>query len=84
MAFLRLTSRLKVHADEIIEAEVRGNVVRVRFVCLKKRDIPVDDLTPEARAFLVGDLNELTDDGAFLPDEDEIEIETPDRAESAE
>jgi hypothetical protein len=65
-----LTPRLRVHRDEIIYAELRGNAVLLRFVCLKPKRIPVDELTAEARRWLLPSMAPRTIEVA---DEEEVE-----------
>lgn len=48
-----LTSRIRVHRDEVIAAVTRGNSVVLRFVSMKPMRVSVDDLTDEAREWLL-------------------------------
>ncbi len=75
-----LTPRLRVHRDEIIYAELRGNVVLLRFVCLKPKRIPVDELTEEARRWL---LPSLAPRAIEVADEEETPEETEAQPEDA-
>jgi len=75
-----LTPRLRVHRDEIIYAELRGNAVLLRFVCLKPKRIAVDELTEEARRWLLPSMAPRTIEVA---DEEEAE-ETAEAAEPEE
>lgn len=65
-----LTPRLRVHRDEVIYAELRGNAVLLRFVCLKPKRIAVDELTEEARRWLLPSMAPRTID---VRDDDETE-----------
>lgn len=65
-----LTPRLRVHHNEVICALVRGNSVIVRFVSMKPMRISVDDLTDEARHWLLPSLAPRE-----IPVEDEVEYE---------
>jgi hypothetical protein len=76
-----LTSRLRVHRDEIIYAELRGNAVLLRFVCLKPKRIPVDELTAEARRWLLPSMAPRTIEVA---DEEEAEETAEQPEETAE
>ena len=51
-----LTSRIRVHRDEVIAAVTRGNSVVLRFVSMKPMRVCVDDLTDEAREWLLPSL----------------------------
>jgi hypothetical protein len=51
-----LTSRIRVHRDEVIAAVTRGNAVVLRFVSMKPMRVSVDDLTDEAREWLLPSL----------------------------
>ena len=48
-----VTSRLRVHRDEVICALVKGNTLHMRFVSMKPLRVPVDELTREARQWLL-------------------------------
>ncbi len=48
-----ITPRLRIHRDEVLCALLRGNTVLLRFVGMKPMRVPVDDLTDEARAWLL-------------------------------
>ena len=51
-----VTPRLRIHRDEVLCALLRGNTVLLRFVAMKPMRIPVDDLTDEARHWLLPSL----------------------------
>ena len=51
-----VTPRLRLHRDEVLAAILKGNTVVLRFVALKPMRIPIDDLTDEARAWLLPSL----------------------------
>lgn len=51
-----VTPRLRVHRDEVILAYLKGNIVHLRFVSMKPIRVPVDELTSEARAWLLPSL----------------------------
>ena len=76
-----LTPRLRVHRDEIIYAELRGNVVLLRFVCLKPKRIPVDELTEEARRWLLPSLAPRTIDVADEEEAEETEAQPEEATE---
>ena len=48
-----VTPRFRVHRDEVLCALVRGNLLLLRFASMKAMRIPVDDLTDEARRWLL-------------------------------
>ena len=48
-----VTPYLRLHRDEVISARLRGNTLVLRFVSMKPVKLPVDDLTAEARAWLL-------------------------------
>lgn len=48
-----VTPYLRIHRDEVICVLARGNSVALRFVSMKPMRIPVDDLTDEAREWLL-------------------------------
>lgn len=48
-----ITPYLRLHRDEVIYARLRGNSLVVRFVSMKAVRVPVDDLTEEARCWLL-------------------------------
>ena len=48
-----VTPRLRVYRDEVICAVLRGNTLVLRFVSMKPIRVPVDELTAEARAWLL-------------------------------
>jgi hypothetical protein len=51
-----VTPRLRIHRDEVLCAIVRGNSVVLRFVSMKPIRVSVDDLTDEARYWLLPSL----------------------------
>lgn len=51
-----ITPRLRIHRDEVLCALLRGNTVVLRFVAMKPLRVPVDDLTDEARHWLLPSL----------------------------
>ena len=48
-----VTSYLRLHRDEVVYVRLHGNIVLLRFVSMKPVRIPVDDLTEEAREWLL-------------------------------
>lgn len=72
-----LTPRLRVHHGEVICALVKGNSVIVRFVSMKPIRIPVDDMTDEARHWLLPSLAPRE-----IPIEDEVEYAEEESAEA--
>ena len=48
-----ITPYLRVHRDEVILARLRGNSLLLRFATMKSLSVPVDDLTDEARRWLL-------------------------------
>lgn len=48
-----ITPYLRLHRDEVIYARLRGNSIVIRFVSMKAVRVPVDDLTEEARRWLL-------------------------------
>ena len=48
-----VTPYLRLHRDEVIYARLRGNSIVIRFVSMKAVRVPVDDLTEEARRWLL-------------------------------
>jgi hypothetical protein len=51
-----VTPRLRLHRDEVLAAILKGNTVVLRFVAMKPMRIAVDDLTDEAREWLLPSL----------------------------
>jgi hypothetical protein len=51
-----VTPRLRLHRDEVLAVLLKGNTVVLRFVAMKPMRIPVDDLTDEAREWLLPSL----------------------------
>lgn len=78
-----VTPRLRIHRDEVLCAILRGNSVYLRFVGMKPMRVPVDDLTDEARHWLLPSLAPRDipiDDGEEIVEEEEVE-ETEERRE---
>lgn len=48
-----VTSRLRIHRDEVLCSLVKGNAVVLSFVSMRPLRIPIDDLTDEAREWLL-------------------------------
>ena len=48
-----VTPRFRVHRDEVLCALVRGNMLVLRFASMKPMRLPIDDLTDEAREWLL-------------------------------
>lgn len=73
-----LTPRLRVHHNEVISSLVKGNVVLLRFVSMKPMRISVDDLTDEARHWLLPSLapREIPIEDQAEYEEEEAEVET--------
>ena len=69
-----VTPRLRVHRDEVILAYLKGNTVHMRFVSMKPIRVPVDELTAEARAWL---LPSLAPRGIPVPGAEEVEEREP-------
>lgn len=67
-----LTSRIRIHRDEVIAVIVRGNAVVLRFVSMKPMRIMIDDLTAEAREWLLPSLAPRA-----IPVADECECDEP-------
>ena len=72
-----VTSRLRVHHDEVLCSLVKGNSVVLSFVSMKPIRIPIDDLTEEAREWLLPSLapRAIPIDEELDEDEDEEELE---------
>ena len=79
-----VTPRFRVHRDEVLCAIVRGNTVVLRFASMKAMRFAIDDLTDEAREWLLPALapreivfdergDEVEEEAASR--EDEVEIE---------
>lgn len=73
-----VTSRVRVHRDEVLCSLVRGNMLVLRFASMKPMRLPIDDLTEEARRWLLPseapreiplDLGESVDDEADWQEE---------------
>lgn len=81
-----VTPRLRIHRDEVLCAILRGNSVLLRFVGMKPMRVPVDDLTDEARHWLLPSLapRDIPLDEGEEPEEsgiDEVEEEEEPRKE---
>lgn len=74
-----LTPRLRVHHSEVICSLVKGNSVLLRFVSMKPMRIAVDDLTEEARHWLLPSLAPrgipIEDQAEYEEEEAEVEVE---------
>jgi hypothetical protein len=68
-----VTPRLRIHRDEVLCAILRGNSVLLRFVGMKPMRVPVDDLTDEARHWLLPSLAPRD-----IPLDDEVEEQVVD------
>jgi hypothetical protein len=87
-----VTPRLRVHRDEVILAYLKGNTVHMRFVSMKPIRVPVDELTKEARAWLLPSLaprgipvpgleeSEEHDAETVVEDEEHVDVRKPDLA----
>jgi hypothetical protein len=76
-----VTSYLRLHRDEVVFVRLHGNTVLLRFVSMKPVRLPVDDLTAEAREWL---LPSMAPREIPLPDETlEDDESTPRRREEA-
>jgi hypothetical protein len=75
-----VTSYLRLHRDEVIFVRLHGNTVLLRFVSMKPVRLPVDDLTAEAREWL---LPSMAPRDIPLPDEMVEDEATPRRREEA-
>ena len=77
-----VTSYLRLHRDEVILVRLHGNTVLLRFVSMKPVRLPVDDLTAEAREWLLPSMAPreiplpVPDDTA----EDEVSARRPEEA----
>lgn len=79
-----VTPRLRVHRDEVLCAILRGNSVYLRFVGMKPMRVPVDDLTDEARHWLLPALAPRDiplDDEEVVEEEEEVEEQREERRE---
>ena len=74
-----VTPRLRIHRDEVLCAILRGNSVLLRFVGMKPMRVPVDDLTDEARHWLLPSLAPRD-----IPYDDEVEESEEASAEEPE
>lgn len=88
-----VTPRLRVHRDEVILALLKGNTVLLRFVSMKPIRVPVDEMTAEARKWLLPSLaprgipipgieetEEHEADTVVEEDDDQVEVRRPDLA----
>ena len=77
-----VTPRLRIHRDEVLCAMLRGNTVLLRFVGMKPMRVPVDDLTDEARHWLLPSLapRDIPLDEGEVPEEN-VEEEVEDEEE---
>ena len=81
-----VTTRFRVHRDEVLCAIVRGNMLVLRFASMKPVRVAVDDLTDEAREWLLPsmapreiplDVEEGEDEEEMAGQEDEVEVRSP-------
>ena len=81
-----VTPRFRVHRDEVLCAMVRGNTLVLRFASMKAMRFAVDDLTDEAREWLlpalapreiVFDERGEENEEEAIAREDEVEVERP-------
>ena len=81
-----VTPRLRIHRDEVLCALLRGNTVLLRFVAMKPMRIPVDDLTDEARHWLLPSLapRDISYDETTTEEEVVEEAEEPQAEEVSE
>jgi hypothetical protein len=77
-----VTSRLRIHRDEVLCALVKGNAVVLSFVSMKPIKLPIDDLTDEARTWLLPSLasreiplDDLEVEDEELEEDEEIEAD---------
>ena len=72
-----VTSRLRVHHDEVLCSLVKGNSVVLSFVSMKPIRIPIDDLTEEAREWLLPSLapRAIPIDEELDEEDEDVEIE---------
>ena len=75
-----LTSRIRVHQDEVICATVQGNTIVLRFVSMKPMRLTIDDLTDDARRWLLPALAPM----AIPVGDEEEEEETDENEDEAE
>ena len=76
-----LTPRLRIHQNEVVCSLVKGNTVILRFVSMKPMRISIDDLTEEARHWLLPSLapREIPiDDESEYEDAETEEVESED------
>ena len=80
-----VTPRLRVHRDEVLCAILRGNTVVLRFVSMKPIRVSVDDLTEEARFWLLPSLapREIPNGCDCGDDRDRDDVLDEDAAEDA-
>lgn len=76
-----ITPRFRVHRDEVLSATVRENMVVLRFAALRTQRFAIDDLTPEAREWLIPALAPrdipFDDAGAREDEAEPVEEEAP-------
>lgn len=72
-----VTSRLRVHQDEVLCSLVKGNSVVLSFVSMKPIRIPIDDLTEEAREWLLPSLapRAIPLDEELDEEDEEVDVE---------
>ena len=72
-----VTSRLRVHQDEVLCSLVKGNSVVLSFVSMKPIRIPIDDLTEEAREWLLPSLapRAIPIDEELDEEDEDLEVE---------
>lgn len=79
-----VTSRLRLHRDEVLCSLVKGNSVVLSFVSMKPIKLAIDDLTEEARAWLLPSLapRAIPVDDLFdqAEDDDEEEVDVDELA----
>ena len=81
-----VTPRLRIHRDEVLCAILRGNSVLLRFVGMRPMRVPVDDLTDEARHWLLPSLapRDIPLDEGEEAEESVVEEEEQERQEKRE
>lgn len=83
-----VTSRLRIHRDEVLCSLVKGNSVVLSFVSMKPIRVPIDDLTEEARSWLLPSLapraipiDDLADEVEDESDDEEVDVDALDADE---
>jgi hypothetical protein len=56
LVLVTVTPRFRVHRDEVLCSIVKGNTLVLRFASMKSMRLSVDDLTDEARRWLLPSL----------------------------